>query len=224
MHDILRIGLIDGDADIRFGRRMMIDSQEDCRVVFEDDSALSALERAPEALIDVLVIDHRLRSLDGIQLVEKLIPLYHANNHDVPEIIMTGPYFSKELLLASIAAGASDLVTLDAPSEELLKAIRSTRASEDVLDFDSLRSLLASSEGVEFAVPDILVKIGTLVEHEPEVLSAFKQGLDDNAIAKTLGLTKYRVRQAMSNILMKCDLATRAQLFLAINYAEQSIG
>lgn len=224
MTNTLRIGLIDADADIRFGRRMLIDSQEDCKVVFEEENAADALVRAPEALIDVLVIDHRVRGLDGIALVEKLIPLYHAANSDVPAIILTGPYFSYELLLSSIAAGATDLVTLDSDSGELLKAIRSSVANEDILDFDSLRSLMNRAKGVEFDVPDILVKLGTLDEKESAVLAQFKAGLDDDQIAGAVDTPKYRVRQAMKSILTKCSLATRAQLFLAINAADGKNG
>jgi DNA-binding NarL/FixJ family response regulator len=69
----LRIGLIDGDVDIRFGRRQVIDSQHDLKVVLEDGNFESALDRVPDALIDVLVIDHRLRGGDGITLSTKLI-------------------------------------------------------------------------------------------------------------------------------------------------------
>lgn len=224
MSEILRIGLIDADADIRFGRRMLIDSQDDCKVVFEEEQGADALLRAPEALIDVLVIDHRVRGMDGIALVEKLVPLYHSANSDVPAIILTGPYFSYELLLAAIAAGATDLVTLDSTSAELLKSIRSAAVSEDVLDFESLRSLMARARGVEFDVPDILVKLGTLDEKESAVLAEFKTGSDDDQIAKALDTPKYRVRQAMKAILEKCSLATRAQLFLAVNAADGKNG
>lgn len=220
MSNLLRVGLIDADADIRFGRRMMIDSQEDCKVVFEEETAQGALDRAPEALLDVLVIDHRVRGMDGITLISKLVPVYQQNNSDVPSIILTGPYFSYELLLASIAAGATDLVTLDSKSEELLKAIRSSASSEDVIDFASLNSLVSRTKGVQFDVPDILVKLGGLVEHEAEVLERFKQGLDDEQIAGALNIPKYRVRQSIKSILDKCSLATRAQLYLAINYVD----
>ena len=217
MSELLRIGLIDADSDIRFGRRMLIDSQPDCKVVFEEENAAEALLRAPEALIDVLVIDHRVRGMDGIALVEKLVPQYRAANNEVPAIILTGPYFSYELLISAIAAGATDLVTLDSSSEELLKAIRSSAANDDVLDFDSLRGLVSRAKGVEFDVPDILVKLGTLDEKESSVLDQFRLGLDDDQIARELDTPKYRVRQAMKSILEKCSLATRAQLFLAIN-------
>lgn len=217
MSEQLRIGLVDADADIRFGRRMLIDSQSDCKVVFEEENGADALVRAPDALIDVLVIDHRVRGLDGITLVEKLIPLYHASNSKVPAIILTGPYFSYELLLLAIASGATDLVTLDSTSEELLKSIRSSVANQDTLDFDALRGLVARAKGIEFSVPDILVKLGTLDEKEAAVLSSFQAGLSDDEIALEIDTPKYRVRKAMKSILEKCSLATRAQLFLAVN-------
>lgn len=224
MNEIIRIGLVDADADIRFGRRMLIDSQEDCRVVFEEENGAEALERAPQALIDVLVVDHRVRGIDGLQLVEKLIPQYHSSETEVPAIILTGPYFSYELLLAAIAAGATDLVTLDSDSGELLKSIRTARAKEDVLDFDSLKALMTRAKGINFDVPDILVKLGTLDQKETQVLEAFRAGLDDDEISRTIDIPKYRVRKAMKSVLSKCSLATRAQLFLAINAADGKNG
>lgn len=220
MTQTLRVGLIDADADIRFGRRMLIDSQEDCKVYFEEETAQGAEERAPQALLDVLVIDHRVRGLDGIQLVGKLIPLYQANKTEIPAIILTGPYFSYELLLSAIAAGATDLVTLDSDSGELLKAIRTSAAKEKALDFNSLRALMTRAKDLSFDRPDILVKLGTLEDREPDVLELFSSGLDDQEIANKLDIPLYRVRQSIKSILEKCSLATRAQLFLAVSAAE----
>jgi DNA-binding NarL/FixJ family response regulator len=216
MSEQIRIGLIDADPDIRFGRRMLIDSQSDLKVVFEEENGAEAIRRAPEALIDVLVIDHRVRGMDGMVLIEKLIPQFREINGTVPAIILTGPYFSYELLLAAIASGATDLVTLDSQSDELLRAIRTSLANEEALDFDSLLALVSRAKGVEFDVPDILVKLGTLDDKEQEVLAQFKSGHTDDEIAGALDIPKYRVRQAMKSILEKCSLATRAQLFLAI--------
>lgn len=224
MSDQIRVGIIDADADIRHGRRLMIDTQSDCKVVFEEENAFEAIERAPDALIDVLIIDHRVRGLDGIKLVEKIIPRYHELGLKLPSIILTGPYFSRELLLASIAAGASDLVTLDSDSSELLKAIRNSKAKDDYLDFETLKALLSASSGVEFQVPDILVKLGYLTENEPQILTEFLSGKSDEEIASLLDMPKYRVRQALNSVLIKCNLATRAQLFLAVNNSERKNG
>ena len=224
MVDQIRVGIVDADEDIRFGRRLLIDSQEDCRVVFEEESASGALHRAPEALLDVLIIDHRVRGLDGISLIEKLIPLYRSANNPVPAIILTGPYFSYELLLASVSAGASDLVTLDSDSGELLKSIRSSMSKDDELDFESLRQLVKRAKETAFSFQDILVDLGGLDERETQVLEQFRDGQDDDAISAALDLPKYRVRKALESILTKCSLATRAQLFLAINSTDGKNG
>jgi len=220
----IRVGIVDADEDIRFGRRLLIDSQEDCKVVFEEESATGALERAPEALVDVLIIDHRVRGLDGISLIEKLIPLYQSENNAVPSIILTGPYFSYELLLASVSAGATDLVTLDSDSGELLKSIRSSMSKDDELDFESLLQLVKRAKETAFSFQDILVNLGGLDDREAQVLEQFRNGQDDDAISKKLEIPKYRVRKAIDSILTKCSLATRAQLFLAINSTDGKNG
>lgn len=224
MVDQIRVGIVDADEDIRFGRRLLIDSQEDCKVVFEEESASGVLERAPDALLDVLIIDHRVRGLDGISLIEKLIPLYQSENSAVPAIILTGPYFSYELLLASVSAGATDLVTLDSDSGELLKSIRSAMSKHDELDFESLMQLVKRAKETGFSFQDILVNLGGLDDREAQVLEQFRNGQDDDAISVTLDLPKYRVKKALDSILTKCSLATRAQLFLAINSTDGKNG
>lgn len=215
MTSMLRIGIIDADQDIRFGRRLLIDSQDDCQVVFEDDSAESSKLRAPEAALDVLLIDHRVRGLDGVSLISKLIPIYQEYKVDMPPVIMTGAYYSYELLLASIAAGATDLVTLDSESQDLLKAIRSAAGSEQELDFQSLKSLLNHPESFVYETPNIDSSLALLDDKDTEILSYFMQCKDDNQISKELDVPKYRVRSTIKSILEKCSLATRAQLFLA---------
>lgn len=224
MSEQIRVGLIDSDEDIRFGRRLLIDSQEDCNVVFEENNAAAALERAPLALVDVLIIDQRVRGLDGISLIKEIVPLYQAAETDLPAIILTGPYFSPELLLASIAAGATDLVTLDSDSGELLKAIRSSLVNSDMLDFKSLGQLIHNTKDLPFSAPDILIKLGSLDEREAQVLQEFRLGKDDQQISHDLNFPKYRVRKAIKSILNKCALATRAQLFLAINSVDGKNG
>jgi two-component system, NarL family, response regulator DevR len=212
----LRIGLIDGDEDIRFGRRQIIDSQNDLKVVLEDGTYETALERAPEALIDVLVIDHRLRGGDGMSLSRDLIQKYLADDSKFPAIIMTGPYFSDELKLASMRAGASELVTQDARPEALLRAIRSTAAKDDQPDYVALRDFLDRMEHSKIASPEFLMKLGDLTEKEKWVLDLFASGISQDEVAAELDAPKYRVRQILQSAQRKCGFATLSQLFIAL--------
>jgi len=202
----LRIGLIDGDEDIRFGRRQVIDSQPDLKVVLEDGTFESALNRVPDALIDVLVIDHRLRGGDGISLSTKLIQRYLEDNSKLPVIIMTGSYLSDELKLASMRAGASDLVTQDARPEVLLKAIRSAVAKDDQPNFVELREFLDRMENARGASPDFLLR-----------LDLFAASVPQEQVAAELDTPKYRVRQILQSAQRKCGFATLSQLFIALH-------
>ena len=162
----LRIGLIDGDDDIRFGRRQIIDSQDDLKVVLEDSSVDSAFERVPDALIDVLVIDHRLRGGDGIALATKLIAKYLSDDAKIPAIVMTGAYFSEELKLASMRAGATDLISQEQLPESLLRAIRFSATKQDQPNYAQLRDFLDLMKHPRMASPEFMLKLGDLTEKE----------------------------------------------------------
>ena len=216
MSNELRVGLIDGDEDIRFGRRQIIDSQSDLRVVLEDGGLQSALSRVPEALIDVLVIDHRLHGGDGISLASELIRIMLADGAKVPAIVMTGAYFSDELQLASMRAGAADLVTLDGSPEDLLRAIRSSASKDDQPDYLELRKFLDRMRHSQIASPDFLLKLGDLTEKEKWVLDLFAAGVPQDQVALELDAPKYRVRQILQSAQRKCGFATLTQLFLAL--------
>jgi DNA-binding NarL/FixJ family response regulator len=212
----LRIGLIDGDDDIRFGRRQIIDSQNDLQVVLEDGFYASSLLRVPEALVDVLVIDHRLRGGDGLSLSTALIERYLEDGAKTPAIIITGPYFSEELKLASLRAGASELVTQDARPTELLHAIRASATKDDQPDFNKLREFLDRMQHSKVASPEFLMKMGDLNEKEKWVLDLFASGVSQDEVAAELETPKYRVRQILESAQRKCGFATLSQLFIAL--------
>ena len=212
----LRIGLVDGDDDIRFGRRQIIDSQADLKVVLEDSSVESSYERAPDALIDVLVIDHRLRGGDGITLATKLINKYLADDSKIPAIVMTGSYFSEELKLASMRAGATDLVTQDQRPESLLRAIRASATKQDQPNYSKLREFLDLMNHPKVVSPEFMLRLGDLTEKEKWVLDLFAEGIPQDEVAGILEAPKYRVRQILESAQRKCGFATLTQLFFAL--------
>lgn len=212
----LRIGLIDGDDDIRFGRRQIIDSQDDLKVVLEDSAIDSSFERVPDALIDVLVIDHRLRGGDGISLATKLITKYLDDNSKIPAIVMTGSYFSEELKLASMRAGATELVTQDQLPESLLRAIRSSAMKQDQPNYSMLRDFLDLMNHPKVVSPEFMLRLGDLTEKEKWVLDLFAEGIPQDEVAQRLEAPKYRVRQILESAQRKCGFATLTQLFFAL--------
>jgi DNA-binding NarL/FixJ family response regulator len=212
----LRIALIDGDDDIRFGRRQIIDSQEDLKVVLEDSAVDSSCERLPDALVDVLVVDHRLRGGDGITLATRLIDKYLEDDAKIPAIVMTGSYFSEELKLASMRAGASELVTQDQQPELLLRAIRNGATRQDQPNYAKLREFLDLMQHPKVASAEFMMKLGDLNEKEKWVLELFAEGIPQDEVAARLEAPKYRVRQILESAQRKCGFATLTQLFFAL--------
>lgn len=224
MANELRIGLLDGDPSIKSGRRMVIDSQSDFRVVYEEENGLAALERIPDLLIDVLVIDHRLKGIDGIEFSKKLIETLTSAQQPVPKIIITGPYFSHELQLESIRAGATELVTLERGPEALLGAIRQASTGGGEPDFELLLQYLNESDAVHLGSQVFLMRLGELSEKEQAVLDLFEAMTPFEQIADTLELQRYRVRQIFEKIMRRCGFATRSQLYLALFEAGRGNG
>lgn len=224
MANELRIGLLDGDPSIKSGRRMVIDSHPDFRVVYEEENGLTALERIPDLLIDVLVIDHRLKGLDGIEFSTRLIENLTSAQQPVPKIIITGPYFSHELQLASIRSGATELVTMEQGPEALITAIRAASTGGGEPDFELLLQYLNDSDAIHLGSQVFLMRLGELSEKEQAVLDLFEAMTPFEQIAETLDLQRYRVRQIFEKVMRRCGFATRSQLYLALFEAGKGNG
>jgi DNA-binding NarL/FixJ family response regulator len=211
-----RIALVNGDAAIRAGKRLLIDSQADMKVVYEESIAAKALEVLPELLVDVVVIDHRLQGMDGVSLSKQLIARLSASEQRLPTIVITGAYFTSELLMASIRAGATELVTQDASSTDLLDAIRKSRRSMVDVKLKPFADFLDTTDYVPVVAVDYLLNLAQLSAEEKELVEAVALAEDLDEIAKHLGLSRSRIRELLENTMRTFGCATIEQLYLVI--------
>jgi DNA-binding NarL/FixJ family response regulator len=211
-----RIALINGDAAIRAGKRLLIDSQEDMKVVYEESIAAKALEVLPELLVDVVVIDHRLQGMDGVSLSKQLIARLSESEQRLPTIVITGAYFTSELLMASIRAGATELVTQDASSADLLDAIRKSRRNMVDVKLKPFADFLDTTAYEPVAAVDYLLNLAQLSAEEKELVEALALAEDLDEIAKNLGLSRSRIRELLENTMRTFGCATIEQLYLVI--------
>jgi DNA-binding NarL/FixJ family response regulator len=211
-----RIALVNGDAAIRAGKRLLIDSQADMKVVYEESIAAKALEVLPELLVDVVVIDHRLQGMDGVSLSKQLIARLSASEQRLPTIVITGAYFTSELLMASIRAGATELVTQDASSADLLHAIRKSRRSMVDVKLKPFADFLDTTDYVPVVAVDYLLNLAQLSAEEKELVDAVALAEDLDEIAKHLGLSRSRIRELLENTMRTFGCATIEQLYLVI--------
>lgn len=212
----IRIALVDGDEDIRFGRRAIIESEPRFRIVLEEDNALRALDRIPEALVDVLLIDQRLQAQDGAWLVSRLhdqAPIEESINL---KVIMTAPYYSDELLIAAIRAGANDLVTQDMGPEQLLEAIFRIVDKETDFETDALLRKFVEMKLAGETSPVFLIRLGDLTDREREVIRLLLHGVSEFEIAKRIDAPKYRVRQILDDMQKRTQVSTRTLFLLSL--------
>lgn len=220
MTDQIRIALVDGDEDIKAGRKLVIESESDLRIVLEEDNAIRALERIPDALVDVMIIDQRLKAQDGAWLIQKLREAFFSVDNQDAKIIMTAPYYSDELLIAAIRAGANDLVTQDMGPEQLLEAIFRITNKDNDFETDVLLRKFVELQIVADESPVFLIRLGDLSDREREVIRLLLHGNSEFEIAKRIDAPKYRVKQILDDMQKRTHVNTRTQLLLALFESE----
>lgn len=220
MTNQIRIALVDGDEDIKAGRKLVIESEDDLRIVLEEDNAIRALERIPEALVDVLIIDQRLKAQDGAWLIQKLRESFFSDDNLDAKIIMTAPYYSDELLIAAIRAGANDLVTQDMGPEQLLQAIFRITNKDNDFETDILLRKFVELQIAADESPVFLIRLGDLTDREREVIRLLLHGNSEFEIAKRIDAPKYRVKQILDDMQKRTHINTRTQLLLALYESE----
>jgi len=186
------------------------------KVVYEESIAAKALEVLPELLVDVVVIDHRLQGMDGVSLSKQLIARLSASEQRLPTIVITGAYFTSELLMASIRAGATELVTQDASSADLLDAIRKSRRSMVDVKLKPFADFLDTTAYEPVVAVDYLLNLAQLSTEEKELVDALALAEDLDEIAKHLGLSRSRIRELLENTMRTFGCATIEQLYLVI--------
>ena len=186
------------------------------KVVYEESIAAKALEVLPELLVDVVVIDHRLQGMDGVSLSKQLIARLSASEQRLPTIVITGAYFTSELLMASIRAGATELVTQDVSSADLLDAIRKSRRNMVDVKLKPFADFLDSTAYEPVVAVDYLLNLAQLSAEEKELVEALALAEDLDEIAKHLGLSRSRIRELLENTMRTFGCATIEQLYLVI--------
>ena len=136
MTDVIRVVLVDDQALIRIGLRMIIDAQDDMRVVGEAADGHRAVELVDATPCDVVLMDVRMPVLDGISATDRIL----RANPAVRVVVLT-TFDLDEAAARAIRAGASGFVLKDAEPELVLAAIRTVHAGNEVVAASATREL-----------------------------------------------------------------------------------
>lgn len=209
-----RIGLIDGNEQVRSGRAMIINAQSDMKVVLEESDPLIAIERAPDYLVDVLLVGPSQHRLRGDQFIQSLArALIVANNGCA--ILAYSAFNSPKLRFEAIKAGAQDFIGLDDNAKSLLSLIRLVAKNDFLVDPAQLREFTKEFGPVPRS-NQLELKLSELSAKQTEILELFLGGSSDQQIAKRLDIARTRVTQLLDTLLSTTGFTSRNQLALAL--------
>jgi DNA-binding NarL/FixJ family response regulator len=201
--------LVDDQALVRTGFRMIINTEPDLQVVGEAEDGRQAITQTHRLQPDVVLMDVRMPELDGVQATRQLagpgVP------HPTKVIILT-TFDLDEYVVEALRAGASGFLLKDASATTLVEAIRVVARGEALLAPTVTRRLLDRFAPRLPAVdPLVTHNLATLTERELEILKLIARGLSNQEIATRLFLAETTVKTHVSNLLAKLQLRDRIQ-------------
>ncbi len=205
---MIRVLLVDDQALVRAGFRMLVDSQDDLTVVGEAATGLDAVHACGATRPDIVVMDVRMPVLDGIEATRRICATATAG---VPKVVVLTTFDLDEHALAAIRAGASGFLLKDAPPEDLLGAIRTVYRGDAVIAPSTTRRLLDHLAPPQAADPAAQALVETLTERERDVLVAMARGWSNAEIGERLFVAEGTVKTHVGHILAKLGARDRVQ-------------
>ena len=208
----IRVLVVDDHALFRRGLQMVLEQEEDIEVVGEAGDGAEAVERAADAVPDIVLMDVRMPKRGGIDACT-------AIKDAVPsaKIIMLTISDEEADLYDAIKAGASGYLLKEISIEEVAAAIRAVNEGQSLIS-PSMASKLLTEFASMIKRTDDRQQVPTprLTEREMEVLKLVAKGLNNRDIAKQLFISENTVKNHIRNILEKLQLHSRME---AVVYA-----
>lgn len=208
----IRVMLVDDQALLRTGFRMVLAAQEDMEVVAEAGDGAQALEVLRAQTVDVVLMDVRMPRLDGVEATRRICEGGEGGPGD-PKVLILTTFDLDEYAFTALKAGASGFMLKDVPPAELLTAIRAVHSGDAVVAPSTTRRLIDRfSTLLPSATPEpALRELERLTEREREVLVLIAQGMSNGEIARHLALSEATVKTHVGRILTKLELRDRVQ-------------
>jgi DNA-binding NarL/FixJ family response regulator len=200
----LRVLLVDDHEVVRDGVRALLQATDDIIVTAEAGSVREAVDEADRARPDVVVMDVRLVDGSGIEATREI-----RAKHPKTAVIMLTSFADDEALFASIMAGASGYVLKQVRGGELVRAIRTVGKGESLLDPAVTNAVLERLRKGKHLLRD--EKLARLSPQEERILSAVADGKTNKEIGDELHLAEKTVKNYVSSILSKLEVARRAE-------------
>jgi DNA-binding NarL/FixJ family response regulator len=214
---MIRVLLVDDDALVRSGLRIMLAGAANVDVVAEAADGHEVLGAVDLHRPDVVLMDIRMPQLDGIATTRLL-----ATQPDPPAIVVLTTFDADELVLRALQAGAAGFLLKDTPPAEIVRAIELVHAGDGMLSPAVTRrliSLVARDSDAAARTDRARARMATLSPREQDVAVAVARGQANAEIAAALHLSVPTVKAHVSRLLDKLDVNNRVQIALLVKDA-----
>jgi DNA-binding NarL/FixJ family response regulator len=204
----IRVLIVDDQELVRTGFRLFLETQPGLAVVGEAGDGEEAIERVRELRPDVVLMDIRMPTMDGVEATAKLTS---GAIEPAPRVLVLTTFDLDEYVFGALRAGAAGFLLKDAPRERLIEAIRVVHGGEALLSPSITRRLIEDFAARRDPIQPAAAVLAELTPREREVLVLVAHGLSNAEIAARLVVTEATVKSHVGAVLLKLGLRDRVQ-------------
>ena len=211
MASTIRIGLLDTDSDVRFGRKLVLSSEPEFEVVFDSDGSQDDLEAIEQSLIDVLVVDQRLFSGAGVSFYSSLRNL--VGPKQAPPAVLTASFAQPDLLLDALQGGMFDVVSVDQGAQGLVAAVSKATTGVTAYSLSAIWELVSSQPAYRAVDLNFVRQVDEL----PQKLASGVKKLKDVWTSSDSAKIEQFELSSLNTLVARLPVSNSVELILAMN-------
>ena len=212
----VRVVLVDDDALVRAGLRMILSSDATIDVVGEAATGREALTAAADLQPDVVLMDIRMPDMDGITATGHLHQLPRA-----PQVIVLTTFHLDDYVFAALRAGASGFLLKDTAPTNIVNAVHTVAGGEAMLSPAVIRTLIDhfTDDQTDSRRATAVERLTVLTDRERDVAIEIGRGHSNADIASHLYMSEATVKGHVSRLLTKLCATNRVQIAIVVHDA-----
>jgi DNA-binding NarL/FixJ family response regulator len=204
----VRVLLVDDQALIRAGFRMILDAEDGIEVVGECADGTQAVDSVKRLKPDVVLMDIRMPEMDGIEATRRIAG---GDGESPVRVLMLTTFDLDEYVYDALRAGASGFLLKDVPAEQLVEGIRVVAEGDALLAPSVTRRLIHEFSRSGPSQREPLAQLEELTPRELEVFKLIARGMSNGEIARELFVSETTVKTHVARVLMKLGVRDRVQ-------------